>query len=273
MFNKIKAAWTSAATGAILLLLTSTTAQAAEPLISAQEQADAKIVSRADAVGGTQGFAALAAHKPALQEVLAHAPARYPMIEIIGSTTVVRSDTPGEATARALLGGSLGTATRQIYVTANVYPRAAMLLGSLEIEAGHPERATAWLDRGLALQPGNGDLTSEKGVALVALGRCADALQLYDAWLAMPDGTPWAARARILRGKGFCHIEGNQLDAAETAYRAALALEPNHAVALREMSYIAQLRAGGPAGKPLGITTADKAATGDAEGLLPYTAK
>ena len=48
------------------------------------------------------------------------------------------------------------------------------------------------------------------------------------------------------RGRGFALIELRRLDEAEQSYRDSLVSEPNNPNALRELTYIRQLRAGGP---------------------------
>jgi hypothetical protein len=121
--------------------------------------------------------------------------------------------------------------------------------------------ALTYLDRGLAMQPQNGRLTSEKATALVNLHRPGDALAMIDAWLAANPLGGATTRARLLRNKGFALVELDRLDEGEAAYRDSLKAEPGHQGALYELDYIAKLRAGG-AKLGVGQTTAGKARAG-----------
>ena len=58
-----------------------------------------------------------------------------------------------------------------------------------------------------------------------------------------------------MRGRGSVLLQAGQLDAAEAAYRAALALEPDNEVARNELGYIEHLHAGGPASEPISSAT------------------
>ncbi|MDG2531829.1 tetratricopeptide repeat protein [Caulobacter endophyticus] len=93
-------------------------------------------------------------------------------------------------------------------------------------------------------------LVTEKGMALTALKRHADALALYDgafahfSTLLISDDL---SKARLMRSRGFSLIELGRLDEAEESYRASLEAEPDHAGAKHELDYIAKLRAGAQA--------------------------
>jgi Flp pilus assembly protein TadD len=117
------------------------------------------------------------------------------------------------------------------------------------------------LDHGLALQPDNPVLVSEKGAALAVQRRFAEALSLYDDWFARQGGPEDTPRyARLLRARGFALIELKRLDEAEAAYRQALEIEPDNAGAKHELAYIAELRAGQAGPKAIGLFRSDEAA-------------
>ena len=62
-------------------------------------------------------------------------------------------------------------------------------------------------------------------------------------------------RALLVRARGVTLIELGRLDEAEGALRASLDLEPDSAVARRELDYIAELRARGEAARePIVLT-------------------
>jgi tetratricopeptide (TPR) repeat protein len=88
-------------------------------------------------------------------------------------------------------------------------------------------------------------LLGERDAALAALHRPADALADSDEGLRLPQLTD-SHRARFLRGRGFALTELNRLDEAEAAYNDSLKIDPNNPIALRELQYIAGLRAGRP---------------------------
>jgi Flp pilus assembly protein TadD len=223
----------------------------ASALIPAEQRtADQQAVLAAYKAMQTGGYAALEAHLPKLREVLDHAPATYDRVELNGEEVVVHS-LPGEDVGALSLAAlmSAAAAKKSVHVenVVNVYPFASLMLGSFAVEKNRPQEAIAALDRGLALQPRNLSLVTEKGSALQRLGRNAEVLALYDAALApggLFDITDPKDKARLQRGRGYALVELNHLDEAEAAYQAALKLEPGDARATRELQYIAGLRAG-----------------------------
>ncbi|CAM5238473.1 hypothetical protein GCM10010329_45790 [Streptomyces spiroverticillatus] len=56
---------------------------------------------------------------------------------------------------------------------------AALRLGDLDLETGHPDRAVRHYDRSLAVAPGNAYAVAGKARAKAALGRTQEALRLY----------------------------------------------------------------------------------------------
>ena len=227
-----------------------------------QETKDREVVEKALHV---TSFAELEPMVPQLQKVVANAPARWPVIDRQpGLTTIRVNDSQAALIATVTAAGvaaKAGQGQSQVIAVFNTYGTAAFLLGTLAVEHRQPEEALVWLDRGLAFQPDNLMLVTEKGSALILQHRFAEALAFYDArppmdlldTLANPDG-----EARIERSRGFCLTELNRLDEAEAAYLKSLELEPDHGGAKAELAYIRQLKAGG-AKQAVDVYTGDKA--------------
>lgn len=228
-----------------------------------QERADAAVVRSAMSAAANGGPIALQQHVPALRQVLERAPASYPSVLREGPVVILRTSGPGSLSPELLASG-LGEAVKSrqavLRIDFNTYPTAALLLASFAIEARQPALSLPYLDRGLALQPENAELTSEKAHALYLLHRPAEGLTLVDAWLAAHPLGLDEDRARLLRSKGFALTELNRLGEAEAAYNASLQLQPNHALALNELAYIRDLRKGRPAA-PMESITSDQAPT------------
>lgn len=220
------------------------------PMPAEQKVADEQAVIAAYKAMQTAGYAGLEEHLPKLRTLLDHAPATYDRVEMNGDEVVLHGF-PGEnlSTLSLVAMTSAAAARKTVHVAyaLNVYPFASLMLGSYAVEKNRPQEAITALDKGLALQPGNLGLVTEKGSALQRLGRNADVLALYDAALSpaslfdLPDPKD---QARLQRGRGYALVELNRLDEAEAAYKAALKLEPGDVRAGGELQYIAGLRAG-----------------------------
>lgn len=231
--------------------------------LDARETADGAIVQAALTALGAEGFGAMNRYGPKLQAVLDRAPTPYPQVEIRGSQVIVRADDEESAISLGLAGAMQANgADRQVVGRFNVYPMAALLLGSWANERRDADGAVKALRRGLALQPGNALLASELGAAFTLQHRWPEALAVYEAALEANPELGKLARARLLRGKGFALIELGRLDEAEAAYRQSLEAEPNHGGAQHELAYIAGLRKGRPPA-PTGIQTGAEAKAAD----------
>lgn len=202
---------------------------------------------------------------PQLEGVASHAPASYPLIEERDGTFIVRGDNVSQGVLASLITGLDAKKARpdqpaKVVMEFNTYGTAFFLLGSAAIEAHDFEKATDWLDQGLARQPENLMLVTEKGMVLTAQKRHAAALALYDATFDKAGAFLLAdqmGKARLLRARGFTLIELGRLDEAEAAYKNALEIEPDHGGAKHELAYIAQLRAGAQT-QDIQITTGAK---------------
>jgi tetratricopeptide (TPR) repeat protein len=239
----------SAATPALVQAQTAAAAAltlAQQKTADKQELKDRKVVDKALRV---TSLAQLEPMVPQLQKVVANAPAHWPMIDRQPGLTTARVSDSGAALAvmLAAAAASEDKPGKAIAVT-NTYGTAAFLLGSLAVEKRQPEEALIWLERGLAFQPDNLLLVTEKGSAMILQHRFAETLAFYDAQSPGDMLTQLAnpgAEARILRSRGFCLTELNRLDEAEAAYVKSLELEPDHGGAKAELNYIRKLKAGG----------------------------
>ena len=251
-----------AALAVVLLLSTATPAlvlaQTAPPALAPaqqkaadrQEARDRKVVEKALRV---TSLTQLEPMVPELQKVVANAPAHWPMIDRQPGLTTIRLNDTGAALAvmlavAASAKGETGPEAGKAVAVTNTYGMAAFLLGSLAVEKRQPAEALVWLDRGLAFQPDNALLVTEKGSAMILQHRFAEAIAFYDAQPPadlLADLANPGAEARILRSRGFCLTELNRLDEAEAAYVKSLELEPDHGGAKAELDYIRKLKAGG----------------------------
>jgi tetratricopeptide (TPR) repeat protein len=203
----------------------------------------------------------------ALQKVVANAPPSWPMVETFadGRKMIRVNDSSPATTLGTLLNatGAPGTEPgKTVSVAFNTYGVAALMLGSRAVSLNQPQEALVWLDRGLAFQPDNLMLVTEKGMALTMQRRFAEALALYDA---QPPQDRLAApvdpngMARIQRARGYCLIELGRLDEAEAAYKRSLELEPDHGGAKSELDYIRKARAGAQPAQPVTVMTGEEA--------------
>lgn len=225
-----------------------------------QSQALLKDVQQAVQAGGIRAIEPRAAE---MEKALASAQLTYQ----VGDTTYVLTDGMAEAlVAMAMVTSDKSSGPRKAVAVDNPYPGIALYLGSYYDEIGKPDQGVRVLDAGLSLSAISGIelgesrpmLLTEKGEALVALKRAADALAVFDEGLKIDDLEPHI-HAHLYRGRGFALTELGRLDEAEEAYRASLRLEPDNPTALHELAYIAGLRKGGnstvPALQPLQPTS------------------
>lgn len=211
------------------------------------EGEDQQLLGNLYAAFGSAGFPAVRAYVPRLRAAMDHAPACYPQIERRGQAIVVRSADQQEYLTLSLLAAdAAGQAGDHVSIAQapNVYMEVSLILGSYANETHNYEEAIAWLDRGLALQPQNQFLISEKATALSALDRKQDAYNLLRAALDDPMASPTLDRARFHRMTGVILIDLDRLDDAEAELNESIRLQPNNPTARSELSYIARLRAG-----------------------------
>jgi tetratricopeptide (TPR) repeat protein len=194
------------------------------------------------------GLTALAPLVPELEEAVLRRPIiPHQKSEMRGNTLYYFASNLADYLAHAVPSDLNGHAKEVVWVE-DPYPRAALYLGSYYNETSRPADAIVALDKGLSAAPHNVSLLSEKGAALIAAHRWAEALTTYRAGLDyqgdLLDKLANSDRARLLRGQGFCLTELGRLDEAEASYRESLKIEPNHGGAMHELAYIQGLRNG-----------------------------
>ena len=228
--------------------LTFTAATCAQSSAAADEAGDQAIVDAAAGDFNQRGFAALQSHLSALRSVLAHAPHCYPRIERRGADILVRSEDAEEYLVISSLLTSAAAARGEqvsITMTRNTYLSAYFMLVSNAVEAHRYDEAIALADAGLALQPGHQFLIMERASALIGLHRLEEAHTALRAALDDAELALTLDRPRFLRNDGVVLIDLNRLDEAEAALNESIRLQPENPGARNELSYIAQLRAGG----------------------------
>lgn len=196
------------------------------------------------------GFPRLERHIDRLTRALDGAPDRYPVIERNQDRIIVRATDPDDAMMLSLISSlpAEGEAPRSISVVTqpNVYPMIALVLGSAAVERQDYPKALAVLDKGLALQPNDRFLLSERITALQGMQRWDEALAAADTALASGDLLISTNPALLHRKRGFSLIELGRLDEAQAAYEESLKTDPENAAAQRQLEYIQQLRQGQP---------------------------
>lgn len=114
-----------------------------------------------------------------------------------------------------------------------------------QVEAKKLALAVAPLEEALELAPYNARYASEYGFVLSRLGRLDEGMDAYRQALEaaeLGDGDDKQA-AVAWRGIGWIHADRREWDAAEEALRKSLEIEPDNAIALGELDYVAQQRA------------------------------
>lgn len=224
---------------------------------ASHEAADARVLDQAMQSFSYGGFAALERHMGPLRRAAERAPACYPETERRDGVVIVRSEDPskGRLIQSALASASFGASN--IVVDRNVYGGIFLILSSYAVETRRYGDAVAWADRGLALQPLNELLTSEKAAALNGARRYDEAYAIIRGALDDPRRALTLDRARFLRIAGVTLIDLERLDEAEAALNESIRLQPDNPIAHSELQYIAGLRAG--AAPTEGVLTAPNA--------------
>jgi tetratricopeptide (TPR) repeat protein len=201
--------------------------------------------------GGLQG---IGAHVADLEAALAAGQALPTNGVVEGSTRYVLADAGAPIIDASIpTGADRSSGVTRTLVIRTPYPEVAFYLGTYYDETGRFENALKALDAGLVLEAWNGVvfgelrpvLVSERGAALAGLKRWPEALANYEDGLKLP-GLPTRFKATMQRGRGFALVELGRLDDGQAAYEESLKLEPGNARAMRELQYIARVKAGGP---------------------------
>lgn len=203
------------------------------------------------------GLLAINKHRDRLEKALTEGSSAFPPPPAADGTQTVLADGMAESLVAMAATKSSNGKTVAVF---NPYPRIALFLGSYYTETGKPEDALRVLAAGMKLNAAPslalGEtlplLYGEQAAAYVKLRRWTDSLAACETGLkitTMQDRD----RARLHRSRGFALIELERLDDAQAAYAASLKLEPDNAIAVHEMEYIAKLRRGGMPGAPVVI--------------------
>jgi tetratricopeptide (TPR) repeat protein len=113
-----------------------------------------------------------------------------------------------------------------------------------QVEAKRLDLAVEPLEEAVELAPYNAKYANEYGFVLSRLGRLDAGMEAYRQALdatKLGDGDDRNA-AVAWRGIGWIHSDRKEWDAAEEALRESLKIEPENAIALGELDYIAQQR-------------------------------
>lgn len=220
-------------------------AAGAQEVSTGDPDADATLAAVADLKA--RGMDGLGEHELALRKVLADMPRPFVRERTEGAKVIYRGDSMADCLAFASTRGSGPKST--FLCEGNPYAVAAFYLGSYLNEVRRYDEALAALDLGLEAAPNSPVLTSERDAALMGLRRWDDVLASARRGLDIPNLAP-SDRARLLRNLGYALTELKRLDEAQQAYEDSLQLDPGNALALNELRYLAQLRAGGPHSPP-----------------------
>jgi tetratricopeptide (TPR) repeat protein len=218
-------------------------ARACTDIRNKHESSDQRLIEEIMAAFQQEGFPAFARRLDELRTAAAHAPACYPLIEERDAEIIIRS---GETEDFLILSTLFAMAKpgKSIVQRANTYADVFLILGSHYNEARNGQEAIAWLDRGLALQPSNQLLISEKVASLQVLHRHDQAVALLQGALDNPELALTLDRSRFLRLLGINLIDLERLDEAEAALNESIRLNADNPIACNELAYIAELRAG-----------------------------
>lgn len=136
-------------------------------------------------------------------------------------------------------------APKQIFWVVCAYPRAFYYLGFIYVARGDHQTAIKFLDAGARLEPDNAKFDLEKAQALAHSGQREATIEQFEKVVARGGEVLPSDRAVALRGLAVQYIDLERLDEAENFLRQSLGLEPDNKIAINELGYIGQIRAGG----------------------------
>ena len=214
------------------------------------------VVAATDADVQKDGIRAVGSHVDDLEQALAQAPQAFAAATAgDGDAVYVLTDNQSDtliALIEVAVAGQKnpGAEKRKTVAVHNPYPTIALYLGTYYNEVDKPAQALRVFDvekslpapfRGLFVEAA--PIAGERAVALVKLGRLPEALAVYEEGVKLADKDN-RQLARMHRGRGYVLTELGRLDEAEQAYQESLKIEPDNALAKRELQYITGLRAG-----------------------------
>ncbi|WKL58228.1 tetratricopeptide repeat protein [Asticcacaulis sp. ZE23SCel15] len=211
-----------------------------------KEAADRKLMLQAFKYMEARDFKKLTKLKPKLQTALTRAPDKPSQPEKCGDEIIIYAEglVPLLMMSAMLKDGQLG-ASKVTQREPLPYAMLAYAAGWMAFEDGDFATAEASYSKGLLNEPDNLALTAELSTALAKQGRTEEALAVADAYLSAHDDPEDTNRALMLRRRGYALIDLNRLDEAEAAYKEALALVPDHQIALNQLAYIREQKAAG----------------------------
>ena len=124
------------------------------------------------------------------------------------------------------------------------YSRAHYLLAYIALESSDVETASQHIDEGLRLEPGHPTLLAEKALILLNRQRPAAALAFYQQAATSHPCVLNNQKALALRGQGVSLVQLGRFEEAEKPLIKSLEIEPDNAVAQRELAYIDAIRQG-----------------------------
>jgi tetratricopeptide (TPR) repeat protein len=173
--------------------------------------------------------AAAAAARRLLQRALAREPRHFEALRALGELLFETGD-------YAEAGARLSEALRRNPRDPALWTRAA----TAALFAGRPLRAAEIADEGLILFPGHVDLLRAAALGYLDAYRNEDALARFEEALDFLDEAPDGEarlRADLLAGLGMIYTRRRDFHAADSLYARALAVDPDHAVALNNLAY------------------------------------
>jgi Tfp pilus assembly protein PilF len=148
---------------------------------------------------------------------------------------VVLEDIPHDNYANNALGtiyreqGRLEEALALFEAASNRQPiiwRTLNNAGSVLLELGKPEEARMYFSRALEVRPDSREAAYNMGVALTSLGRSAEAIAFLEGWM-----SSHSLDSQMLTLMGLTYASENKIDASVDAFRRALEIDPENALA------------------------------------------
>jgi Tfp pilus assembly protein PilF len=148
---------------------------------------------------------------------------------------VVLEDIPHDNYANNALGtiyreqGRLEEALALFEAASNRQPiiwRTLNNAGSVLLELGKPEEARMYFSRALEVRPDSREAAYNMGVALTSLGRSAEAIVFLEGWM-----SSHSLDSQMLTLMGLTYASENKIDASVDAFRRALEIDPENALA------------------------------------------
>ncbi len=255
--------WIVSALAALALALPTIGSPAlAQPAMTATEEASLQLVDRAYETFSRTGYAGIQPLLPELRAALDNAPASRPAIEIGDDYIIVRASSQAQGTVLMMLATTAAPDdgnTRSVAIYPSIYPAIALLLASDAVEHARYEEALGYTSRGLAIQSDDPGLILEHSIALMALDRDAEALEMIDEAIGSGNILFSDYRAPLLRRRGALLIELRRFPEARAAFEQSLEIEPNHPGALHELQVIENAEHGGEVGNFEVVTAAEAA--------------